>query len=487
MFLAVMTSALTSAWLLTAAPMAITGSVTVEPLGFTVQADGEQVTVTRVERGSVAARAGLEPGMRIERITAPVRRFASGPITTLSLVDLHDALIPTWDEPLQLQVWADKRFLRVELARTDPRPAEEFPVIPLPKEQVARLTPRQQAQYHMRLLMNARPPPPRPELTLAQETTAYVVAGALKAMTGGGFTPARVYARATLTATCPGPLEKVVLGGAARGLPQTLLPSDSARGGSKFTVDLPLWAPAAVRRACASTSPPLKVQLRGALHCKGAPVETRDFTATLAVVCNQPTPYMAKDPRNQLALAGQSRSEDDTWPIKQFEVGENGSLELGARPSEVIPMPSKVALVELDAKGGVARRLQKAKVQETEREQRFQVAIDTKAPRTVRLALELGFPDGSTLRSHPVDVKIVTKEEVAEQDREASESYAKWKAFERKFFDAFRDPCANLPATVTWLQAQPEIKWATSDKHGDSFSYEVKGALAPLLFSCHRH
>ncbi|WAM28601.1 PDZ domain-containing protein [Myxococcus sp. NMCA1] len=103
MFLAFMTSALTSAWLLTAAPV----FVTVEPLGFTVRSDGEKVTVTRVKRGSVAARVGLEPGMRIERIDAPRRRFARGPIAKLSQVDLHDALIPTWDEPLLLQVWAD--------------------------------------------------------------------------------------------------------------------------------------------------------------------------------------------------------------------------------------------------------------------------------------------------------------------------------------------------------------------------------------------
>ena len=76
MSLAVMTSALTSAWLLTAAPI----SATIEPLGFSVRSDGEKVTVTRVKRGSVAADAGLEPGMRIEQIDAPQRRFARGPI-----------------------------------------------------------------------------------------------------------------------------------------------------------------------------------------------------------------------------------------------------------------------------------------------------------------------------------------------------------------------------------------------------------------------
>lgn len=484
MSLAFMTSALTSAWLLTAAP----ASVTVEPLGFTIRSDGEKVTVTRVKRGSVAARVGLEPGMRIERIVEPRRWFARGPIAELSRADLHDALIPTWDEPLILWVLVDTQVLPVTLARTDPRPAEEFPVVPLPKEQVDRLTELQQTQYGMRLWMLARPPPPKPELKLEQETTAYVVAGALKAMTGGGFTPARVYARATLTARCSRTLEKVVLSGDAHGLPLTLSPSASTQRSENFTVDLPLWAPSAVTRACASTSPPtMEVRLRGALHCKDAPVDTRDFTAALSVVCMPPEPYRAKDPRNQLALAGQSRLDDDTSPIKQFEVGEDGSLELEARPAEVIPMPSDVALVELDAKGGVTRKLQEAKVQEKEREQRFQIAIDTKAPRIVRLALELGFPDGSTLRSHPVDVRIVTKAEVAEQRRQVRAARAKLEAFERKFFDAFRDPCADLSATMAWLQGQPEIEWASSEKDGHSFSYGVKGSLAPLLFSCHRY
>ncbi|CAM4511159.1 hypothetical protein MYXA107069_23495 [Myxococcus xanthus] len=51
--------------------------------------------VTRIKRRSVAARVGIEPGMRIERIDAPRRRFARGPIAERSRVDLHDALIPT--------------------------------------------------------------------------------------------------------------------------------------------------------------------------------------------------------------------------------------------------------------------------------------------------------------------------------------------------------------------------------------------------------
>ncbi|MFP2928685.1 hypothetical protein ACLESO_26515 [Pyxidicoccus sp. 3LG] len=59
------------------------------------------------------------------------------------------------------------------------------------------------------------------------------------------------------------------------------------------------------------------------------------------------------------------------------------------------------------------------------------------------------------------------------------------RSFERKFHDAWKDPCEKLPSTMEWLKAPPEIEWASAEESGHSFSYKVKGALAPLSFSCH--
>lgn len=489
MSLAVMTSALMSALLLSAAPI----SVTVEPLGFSVRSDGEQVTVTRVKPGSVAAKAGLTPGMRIERIDEPRRKFSHGPIAQLNQEDLHDALVPPWDEPLVLQVMAGKKRQSKRLTRTDPRPAEEFPVVPLPPEQFDRLTYVQQARYSALLVsVMSRPPP----LTLEQQSTAYVTQGALKAVAGGGFTPSWVYVRATLDARCQGSLEKVVLSGDAPGLPRTLPSQPGALlHEAHVTLDLPLWSPDAVTRACASRSSSLEVRLRGDVFCEGAPVQQRDLPVTLAVRCEQPLPPDMEDARNLLALPGQRRATGDTSPLQQLEVGAPGKLELGARLSGVIPLPSEATVVELDAQGEVARRLLTARVQEKEPEQRFHFVLDTKEPRTARLALALKFPDGSVQLSLPVDVTVVTAEVVAEQLRRRKVAREKQESFERKLRDAWKwkwgAPCDDPPSLVAWLKDQPEVEWASGT--GTHFSgfyevrYKVRGAPEPAKINCDKY
>jgi hypothetical protein len=202
-----------------------------------------------------------------------------------------------------------------------------------------------------------------------------------------------------------------------------------------------------------------------------------------------------EDVRNLLALPGQRRATGDTSPLQQLEVGAPGTLELGARLSDVIPVPSEATVVELGAQGEVARRLLTARVREKESEQRFQFVLDTKEPRTARLALELRFPDGSVQLSLPVDVTVVTAEVVAEQLRQRKVAREKQESFERKLHDAWKwkwsDPCDDPPKLVAWLKDQPEVERASGTGANFSgfyeISYKVRGAPAPAMIKCHRY
>ncbi|MFP2904889.1 hypothetical protein ACLESD_07510 [Pyxidicoccus sp. 3LFB2] len=481
MVLAVITSALASA-LLSATPI----TVAIEPLGFSVESDGEQVTVTVVKKGSVAAKEGLTRGMRIERIEAPRRRFARGPIGKLNETDLHDALMPTWQEPLMVRVRLGEQQRSLVLARKDPPPADEFPVIPLPPGQYQRLTSMQQMHYSMRV-MNRRPgseQASRPELKLEHAATARVVGGKLKKLEGGGFTTAWVYVRATLDADCGRPLEKVVLRGTTPGLPRTFTRSPgSAQYNARFEVDLPLWKPAAVVRACASKDSSLEVKLHGEMYCKEVPVQKTELTAKLAVNCEQASPAEKDDSPEDFSLHVVDRP-GSKLPASTLIVGSKGAIELNAYLGNITPRPSEVSLVEVDARGKVLRRLVQKKVTEEERDPTFPVELDTKKPRTVLLAVELKFSDGSVQVGAPEDVEILTEAQLAEQHREIEEAYARMQAFQRKLDTTWKDPCEKIEDTVAWLKVQPEIEWASGDgRH--SFSYQVKGARAPLLFSCH--
>lgn len=483
MFLSGMTSALASALLLTAAPL----SVTVEPLGFSVQNANKEVRVTKVLPGSVAAQEGLEPGMRIVSIDRPRRSFARDPIHLLSQTDLHDALMPTWDEPLTIRIKGADAERVLRLRRTGPRPAQEFPDTPLTREQVSRLTQLEQSRYLMWLARHgSMPASSMPEFGLEQRSTAYVKEDALLAVMGGGSTPAHVYTSATVLTPCEGALEKLVLRGApAGGAPLQLRPDVRGMNAS-VRVDLPLWKPAEVLQACRASASPLESRVKAELHCQGAPVEKRELTATLRVFCDEPLPAGIRDARNVLSLAGRRRADDAPALIHQLEMGANGTLALNARLDGIVPPPVEVSLVELDGKGNTARRHATKKVEPQMADLPFHVTLDTRTARTARLAAALRFADGSTRLSFPADVAIVTREEVAAQQRQAEEAYQRLMDFNRKLAQQWPSACDSLTEVTAWTQAQPEIEWAASTPN-TSMTYQVKGSAGLNVLNCHRH
>lgn len=100
MFLASLLSVFAGAWMFAAAPF----TVTMKSAGYSASSDGETVTVTRVEPKSVAAEAGLQPGMKVKSISMPARAFIKVPLAQLGAADLQDALTPQPGESLWLKV-----------------------------------------------------------------------------------------------------------------------------------------------------------------------------------------------------------------------------------------------------------------------------------------------------------------------------------------------------------------------------------------------
>ncbi|NRD43339.1 PDZ domain-containing protein [Corallococcus exiguus] len=472
MFLASLLSAFAGAWLFAAAPF----TVTMKSAGYSARSDGETVTVTRVEPKSVAAEAGLQVGMQVKRIDMPPRAFIKVPLAQLDATDLQDALTPQPAESLWLKVDPHpKGTTQVILQSREPLPDNLFPSVPLTQAQMERLTPMQFGLYHGRLQQAFVAEQEQPRLEFKQDTTAYVMKGKLVGVEGGGATSLWLHPSLDVRTTCRTGLEQLEVSGTVKGLDFTLRPEGTRHNGEPFEVAPALWAIPNVLQQCEGSPKPLEKSLHVKLICKGKPPLERDVTVKLAVRCDMPSPVS----RRPLYLR-------EPW---NFMVGDKTPLQMLVSAHQLIPRPTEATLVEVDADGQVIRRLRPLPMGKNARESSIQVEVplDTTVARTVTLALEARFSDGSTWISEPDTREIRSQAQLEAEHREVMEAHAKMAAFEKRFAAKFKDPCADLPATEKWLEAQPDIEYASAEEDGHSFSYKVKGALAPLIFSCHRH
>ncbi|MBN9682646.1 MULTISPECIES: hypothetical protein [unclassified Corallococcus] len=473
MFLASLLSVFAGAWMFAAAPF----TVTMKSAGYSAHSDGETVTVTQVEPKSVAAEAGLQPGMKVKRIDMPARAFIKVPLPQLDATDLQDALTPQPGESLWLKVDPHpKGTTQVVLKSREPLPDKPFPNVPLTQAQLERLTPMQFAMYHARLQQAFMEEQERPRLDARQDTTAYVMKGKLVGVEGGGATPRWLHPSIDLTASCLTGVESVELVSTAKGVGRTLRPEDSRYPGTKtFDLTPALWSVPQVLQQCEGTPRPLEQSVRIKLTCKGKPPLEQEVAMKLAVRCDVPAPGN----RQPLSLR-------EPW---DFMVGDKTPLQVDVSAHQLIPRPTEATLVEVDAEGRVTRRLKSLPMGKNAHESSLQVEVplDTTVARTVRLALEARYSDGSTWLSEPQTREIRSQAQREVDEREVMEAHAKMEAFQKRLAARFNDPCADLPATMKWMDAQPDLEYASAEEDGHSFSYKVKGALAPLIFICHRH
>ncbi|WP_223637892.1 hypothetical protein [Corallococcus sp. EGB] len=471
MFLASLLSVFAGAWMFAAAPF----TVTMKSAGYSARSDGKTVTVTQVAPKSVAAEAGLKKGMKVTSIFLPYRAFTQVvPLAQLGATDLQDALTPQPAEVLGLLVETAKGAEQAILKSREPVPDNPFPVIPLTLAQQQRLTPMQLSHYQVRLMQAAREQQEGPPLKFEQETTAYVMKGKLAGVEGGGATPLKLHPSIALKTDCRSGMEKLELSSTAKDLNLTLRPEDARHPGAPFELAPALWTVPQVLEQCDGATKPLEHSLHVRLTCKGKPPVEQDATVKLAVRCDVPAPVT-----RWLMFLGQP------W---EFMEGDKTPLEVDVATQTLIPRPAEVAIVELDADGKVTRHLSPVPIAKSTHDSstKVQVALDTTAARTVRLAVEVRYADGSTRLTEPQTREIVSQAQLEARRREVIEARAKLDAFEKRFDAKFNDPCDDLPATMKWLKDQPDLEFASAAENGHSFSYKVKGALAPLVFTCDR-
>ncbi|NOK34866.1 hypothetical protein HMI49_16830 [Corallococcus exercitus] len=470
MFLASLLSVFAGAWLFAAAPF----TVTMKSAGYSARSDGKTVTVTRVVPGSVAAEAGLEKGMKVTGVPQPFRAFIKVPLPQLGATDLQDALTPQPAEDLWLRVETKRGPDQLILKSREPLPDNPFPVMPLTAAQQERLTPLQANRYQARMVQSAMEAMRRPRAELRQRTTAYVVKGRLTGIDGGGATPLWLHPSMELRTPCGDRLEKVELSSATGDVNLTLRPGEAGEPGGPFELAPPLWPVQQVLQ-CKSTPTDLERTLHVKLSCKGLPPGEQDVSVKLTVHCDEP--YGASRRAQPPLVLGEP---------KDFLVGDKTPLQLEVFAHQLIPRPTEVTVVELDAQGQVTRRLAPAPMGKNAREpgQRLQLTLDTTARRTARLALEARFSDGSTWLSEPQTREIRTRAQVEALRREALEANDRADAFLEDLHDRFSAPCADLPTTMKWILAHPAIESAqgTSGK----IYYRVKGSASPYsaVFMC---
>ncbi|MHA7633807.1 hypothetical protein [Corallococcus sp. M7] len=473
MFLASLLSIFAGAWMFAAAPF----TVTMKSAGYSARSDGETVTVTQVEPRSVAAEAGLQEGMQVKRIDMPARAFIKVPLAQLDATDLQDALTPQPGESLWLKVDPHpKGTTQVVLKSREPLSANVFPNTPLTQAQQERLTPMQFAMYHARIQQAFLEEQERPRFDARQGTTVYVMKGKLVGVEGGGATPLWLHPNIDLQVSCLTGVESVELVSTAKGVRRTLGPEDSRYPGTKtFDLTPALWPVPRVLQQCKGAPKPLEQSLRIKLTCKGKPPLERDVAMKLDVQCDVPAPGR----RQPLDLR-------EPW---DFMVGDKTPLQVDVSAHHLIPRPTEATLVEVDAQGRVTRRLRPLPIGRNAHESSLQVEVplDTTVARTARLALEARYSDGSTWISEPQTREIRSQAQREADEREVMVAHAKLEAFQKRLAAQFKDPCADLPATMKWMDAQSDLEYASAEEDGHSFSYKVKGALAPLIFICHGH
>ncbi|RYZ43027.1 MAG: hypothetical protein EOO71_05525 [Myxococcaceae bacterium] len=477
LLLSAATSLFTTTWLLAAAPF----TVTVEPVGLSVRANGDEVVVTQVVPGSPAAREGVKPQMRIQRIAGPMRPFM-GPLLKLGAEDLQAALTPTWDEPLVLSVepqgkQPERTFT---LKRTDRAPRMEFPVVPLPDEQLSRLTAMQMQRYQVRLaqVMNGEPTfPEAPSLELQQEepTAAWVTQSKLRVMDGGGFTGRWVHPRFVLKSACPLGKGKLEVRGPGAGRPLTLPVEHGSRHPSQDSrVDLPLWSLQDVTKACAAGLKELTAPVAATLSCQEDPVLKKSLPVKLALTCEQPLPRSGE---LELLVNRGTRT---------YRVGAQGVVKLEVLLSTLFPQATSFTMVQVDEQGQVSRRFDTRPVPADARGMSSEVTLDTTFVHTVHLAAELKFADGSTRLTLPEEVVITTPERQEQQARAKAKDYGDLMGISQRLTRELKSACADVPKTVAWLQAQPEVESASSHGEGHSIFYRMKDSGESLSILCHR-
>lgn len=464
-------------WTVLVATVLHAAPLQLEVMGFSVEREGPVVTIVVVKPGSPAATMGLEPGMTIERLVAPTWLFVRKPLGELNDRDLHDALTPPTQEALVLQV-KQKDSVRVASGlRTDAAP-DPWLEEPMTKERFERLSTMQLMRFNawqgMGMASASRTPAPRTALSLAGGVVARVAGQQLVDVSRGGWTRAWVYSTTRLAYACESsPMRTIELSSESEApIPKVAARSSSpSLQASSVEVELPLWRTADVLAACAAGKKQLaSVPLNGFLGCEGKPREAVTLGSELELVCGEPPPQAVH--RHALYLDRESMVVGERKPIKTWWWSRSP------------PTPRAVSVVELDRQRKVVRRVGALSPADNG-EWLSELVFDATTARTLALAVEVSFPDGTVELGDVQPLRVLDK---ATDEKERAEFDATMDALDavsKRLFEARPKYCDEPKGTVRWLQAQPEVAHASATDDGHSISFIAKPRGLPMAFICH--
>lgn len=449
--------------------------VHIESLGFTVEVQEDAVNVIEVTPGSSAEAAGLTVGVRIDRVMQPTYLFGSGPLARLSPSDLHDRLSTTHLEPLTFTGFVDGKRKVLSIKRIDPPPKEAAPKV-LPPDQVKRLSTMQMSIYYAQLATLMRPAPRPPALVLSYQgqVTARITPNGVLGVASGAATSEWIYFDDFLRYSCPGaPMRSIELSGPAPVTKVLATSNDASLQGGSTKAQIPFWRVKDARQACRRGEKTLaSVVLLATVRCEGQEPLTMNFSLPLELECVAGPLEASRASRRSMRGA------------ERLIVGGPGSLEVPVGWNVLRPTPMKVTIVELDAEGGLSKRLNAVPPPPGERDSvTVKVDLDTSKERSLTLGLELHFPDGTVALRPLQPVAIVTQATVDEEQRAFAATAVKFKDVRERLQKQFKDPCAKPDATVAWLSKQPGVELATNHE-GHNLSYVVDGL--PFMVMCHR-
>jgi hypothetical protein len=444
--------------------------VQIETLGFSVEVEGEVVTVSSVTPGSSAEKSGVVPGVVIDRVLQPTYLFARGKLGTLSPEDLHDALTPHHPEQLVFLGKLDGKTRPFSLPRLDPAPKD--PPRILTADEYKRLSLMQQSLYTARLpsLTAPKPRPADPALSYGGRLKATVSPAGIHDIAA---TPEWIYLADSVQYHCPStPMRSIELSGPAPVTKVIATSSDPHLRGSSVRVEIPMWRVKDAKAACARGEKQLaSVALTATVRCEGAAPIVMPFQQTLALEC------VTEAPRHAYRWGG-LRVKKET-----LVAGGDGATKVSVWWSALRPTPKKVALVEVDERDVVKKRLLTLS-RGTEDTTEHELSIDVKKSRTVKLALELQFADGSIGVSTSQPVRIA---EQATLDAEATAFRADGERFDavmKQLRETFKEPCDDPKKAAEWLKKQPGVEFASVGEGGD---ISVSMGRIPVVIMCHHH
>jgi hypothetical protein len=322
------------------------------------------------------------------------------------------------------------------------------------------------------LLHGVEPSPPKPPIIgFSRYTEATVDEHGVSQLAGGAASPEWIYFDDALTWACSGaPMRSLELAGPTQGK-LVLATSTASLQEGRVEAQLPLWRVRDAVEACAHHRTTLpSAALTGTLRCEGLAPLTIELSLPLVLTCAPP--------------GDDARPRWDALRVRSAEAiltGSTAPVRLTVWWKGLRPTPRAATLVELDPAGAILKRYQTLTPSTAPNaESELLVRVDTSSPRLVTFALDLAFPDGSSAMSPSHSLTVETPAQRAADLKRISENVNRVAEVDAQLHKAFVDPCNQLDAAASWLNAQPGVSKAQSFKKNSYLTYTVGGRLVQL-------